>query len=137
MAAPVFLALVVMAVIVLAIVLPGSPVRMSSQQFTIVGETIFMVLILCPMILCLIIPYALFVVAIFAIHKAHYGTSGVLRRVGDVVHTAAEKTKVTAEQVSKRSIGFNARFTFADHLLNVFERPKSETSELEGRTSDD
>lgn len=120
---PVVLALVVIIAIVLAIVLPDSPLRLENAQLTIVGETILIIMVLCPLVLCMIIPYGLLVVAVFFMQKAHNNSSRLLDRARSMIHTAAEKTVHTADAVSQKSITMNTRTTFLSRLLHVFDRP--------------
>lgn len=130
-ALPVILTFIVMAVLVLAIALPGSPFRLYNRQLAIVGETLIMVMILCPLVICMIIPYALLVGMIFVMQKTHHLTETGLTRARELTHTAALKGVELADTASQKSIGINTRFAFLNHMFESRTDERTERSQLE------
>lgn len=130
-AGPVLVALLIITLLLLAIILPGSPFRFYHRQLAIVGETLIMITILCPLVICMIIPYMLLLVMTFYVQKAHTLTEKGLTRARSLTHDVALKGVELADTANQKTIGINTRFAFLNHIFESRTDERTERNQLE------
>ncbi|MBC7869605.1 MAG: hypothetical protein H7Y09_02095 [Chitinophagaceae bacterium] len=122
--------------LVLALVLPFSPIRLRQDaQVSIIANWMMMCCVLLPIMLCGFLVYVVLMAATFGMNWVHGMTAGGMRKVQTTSRTIADKTASAADNLNRKSIGFNTRFAFLDSLLKLFDRRQKRESEQKDVTT--
>lgn len=104
-----------------------SVLALGRRDVSLLADWMLSCLCLLPLLIILFPVYLLLVVAAFTLGKADRFTTRQVRRARVMTEKLSERTRETSLNLSRRSIGFNARLAPLDRLFNVFDRPSSST----------
>ncbi len=123
-------------VLVLALVLPFSPIWLRQEaQVSIIANWMMTCCVLLPIMLCGFLVYVVLMASTFGMNMVHRMTAGGMRKVQTTSRTIADKTASAADNINRKSIGFNTRFAFLDSLLKLFDRRQKRESEQKDVTT--
>lgn len=140
---PVFLVGILILLFIIALIMPFSPLYLAEteDQVSIVSNLVVSLLVLCPTVLCLLMLFVILVFANVGLHMTQNYTAKQMRRVQVISRDVAEKVANTADNLSEKSISYNARFAFFNRIFNIFDQPTNDeidsSDEPEGNSQDD
>jgi len=112
--------LLIAAGVVVAMLLPRR------LQVSLLADFLLTILVLCPVVLCLLPLCILLVTAVFGMNRVHNNTAKLMGRAENYSETVSNRAIQTMDTVSRKSIGFNARFAYLDKLWGLFDRKEDE-----------
>lgn len=120
---------VLILLIILGMAVPGSPIHLDEPgQLSIVADTTFSVLVLCPLVVCFAPLCLALIVSVYGLHKLNGKAEQTMQQMQGVSQNLPEKTATAADSASRKSIEFNARGMFITRFLNIFEHQRSKGS---------
>lgn len=110
-------------VILMAILIPAGIVALavwglSREQFSIIGDVMFICLVICPMVVCLGVIYGVVLAGMIGLNILNGKTQHALSRIEQATRTMAESSMDISETVCQKSITLGTQFAVLDHLLD-------------------
>lgn len=125
--APVGGAAIALVLILLGVVILAAPAQIN------VAATCMSALILTPLVLVCLVPYAIFILAFFALSRVYGRTSSLLDRTRLVIHRVNRVVYRLAVLIATPVIRFNQAFAWIEHV--VTRKPARAVSDLSSRTT--
>ena len=97
-------------------------------QVSVLADWLSIIFLLCPVLLCLFPLSVLFLTGAIYMNQVHRKTAQLMGRAEAMSHSLADKTINVTENISKKSIGLNAKFAFLDPLWRVFDGKEDTTN---------
>ncbi len=92
------------------------------EQVSIVADWMTMFVLLCPVVLCLFPLSVGTITAALYMNQVHRKTDRLMGKAEAMSQSLSERVINSTRNLSKKSIGFNARIAFFDPLWRVFDR---------------
>lgn len=95
-------------------------------QVTIVGDTMWMIFVLCPLVICTFPIVVLMYILVVLMNRLHRGTKSPLRKLEAWTYTMEKQVERWLDVVDNRVLDWAVRFAPIRRILTIFDTPSSQ-----------